>query len=427
MNKSILKSQFKSAIKRGTGQAQLILQAHPKLNVSRSIIKAALHNHSYDNQAEGSRADYVFELIQLSKHQAKIRRAILKTLAREKKDIGALNQLFDLVALYARQGDEVARRAMYKRFYKKTIWGAELIGEEAIIEMDGLEGLKYVAGVKGKIIQNDPEECDDSFMLDYFQENNPDIDVYAAFEQAAKSDHALKTYFDTILANKFSVHKRERPRYNYSIVTEKINIGAIVPLPPAGAKELSKSDIKKLANDFLKETDRLRQEKYLRVFDRVKFPYDHQVILNIARGKNKRKDRLIEFAVKALKYFSDQAIREFALNIIPKAKHPADYTNLLVSNYRDGDGKLLEALVLKAKTQHKIHALVWSYVDIYKANQTKDCQAPLLALYHKMTCGVHRKEIVQIMLKNDVLPERIHQELRYDSYAETRQLITTSH
>ncbi|WP_421795141.1 hypothetical protein [Haliscomenobacter sp.] len=426
MKKTILKSQFKSAIKRGTGQAHLILQAHPKLNVSKLIIKAALHNHSYDNQAEGSRADYVFELIQLSKHRAKIRRAIFKALAREKKDIGALDQLFNLAALYAKQGDEAARKAMYRRFYKKTIKGAELIGEEAIIEMDGLEGLKYVASVKGKIIQNDPEECDDSFMLDDFQENNPDIDVYAAFEQAAKSDHAIKIYFDTILANKFSVYKRERPQYNYSIVTEKINSGAVVPLPPVGAKELSKSDIKKLANDFLKETDRLRQEKYLRVFDRVKFPFDHQVILKIAKGKNKRKDRLIEYAVNALRYFSDPAIREFALSIIPKAKHPANYTNLLVSNYQEGDGKLLEGLVSKAKKQHKIHALVWSFVDIYKANQTKDCQAPLLALYHKMTCGVHRKEIVEILLKNEALTERILPELRYDSYAETRQLITTS-
>lgn len=137
MTKSILKFQFKSAIKRGTGRAQLILQAHPKLNVSKAIIKAALHNHSYDNQAEGSRADYVFELIQLSKHQTKIRRAVLKALAREKKDYWALDQLFELAALYAKRGDEAARKAMYKRFYKKPS------GERSILEK--MQSSKWMA------------------------------------------------------------------------------------------------------------------------------------------------------------------------------------------------------------------------------------------------------------------------------------------
>ncbi len=427
MTKSILKFQFKSAIKRGTGRAQLILQAHPKLNVSKAIIKAALHNHSYDNQAEGSRADYVFELIQLSKHQTKIRRAVLKALAREKKDYWALDQLFELAALYAQQGDEAARKAMYKRFYKKTIWGAEHIGEDAIIEMDGLEGVKYVIGIKGKALQNNPEAWEDSFMLDSFQQKHPDLAVYEMLEKEAQNNPAIQTYLEAIQQSKSPRPFQKRSEITYEIIRAKINDNVPVHLTPNEAQSLSEQTLKKLAQDLLNETDRVRQATYLRIFKWVKFPFDHQFIFDIAKREDKRTDRLIENAVDALGFFSDPALRLFALEVLPKAKHPATYTNLLINHYQEGDSELLEALVLKAKNQHKIHALVWSFVDIYKTNPTKDCQAPLLALYHKMTCGVHRKEIVQIMLKNEVLPERIHLELRYDSYAETRRLFTTSH
>lgn len=426
MKKSILKSQFKSAIKRGTGQAQLILQAHPKLNVSKAIIKAALHNHSYDNQSEGSRADYIFELIQLSKHQAKIRRAILKALAREKKDYWALDQLFELAALYAQQGDEAAKKAIYKRFHKKTIWGAEHIGEDAIIEMDGLEGVKYVAGIKGKALQNNPEAWEDSFMLDSFQQKHPDLAVYEMLEKEAQNNPAIQTYLEAIQQSKSPRPAQERPRITYETIKAKINDNVPVHLTPTEAQFLPEQTLKKLAQDLLNETNRVRKATYLRIFNWVKFPLDYQFIFDIAKRKDKRTDRLIENAVDALGFFTDPALRLFALEVLPNAKYPGVYTNLLINHYQEGDGKLLETLVLKAGNQHKVHNLVWSYAKIYKANPTKDCQAPLLALYHKMTCGVHRKEIVEIMLQNDVLPERILQELRYDSYAETRQLFTTS-
>src|SRR5690606_41777602 len=77
--------------------------------------------------------------------------------------------------------------------------------------------------------------------------------------------HSFPTRRSSDLKHKAKFQKGERPKYNYQIVAEKINSKVIVPLPPAGAKELSKTDIKKLADDFLKETDRLKLEKYMRV------------------------------------------------------------------------------------------------------------------------------------------------------------------
>jgi hypothetical protein len=417
-----VRQKFKSAIKRGTGETHLLIKTNPGVDFSSDIIKAALTNLSYDNQSEGSRADYIFELIELSNQKEKIKKAILHGLRTEQVDTWALDQLFDLAALFAKQGDKEAKKAIYKRFYKKTIKGSEWLGQDAIIEIDGFEGLKYIAEIKGKIIQNDPEEWEDSWTVDYFQEQNPTFKVYKELEKAGDTNVFIKIYLDTIKKHTSNFQRRERPKYNYSIVTEKINNKAIVPLTPVGAKELSKTDIKKLADDFLQQTDRIKLEKYMRVFDKVKYPYDYKPILRLAKSINKKSDRLIEYASGALKYFSGSDIREFAIKKLLKIRIPGDYLNLLVANYKKGDAKLLTDVVKRCRNEHEIHSIVYGIINIYKINKTKECKEPLEAVYDKLTCGIHRTDIIRILIENKILSARLKNEIRFDSSEETRKL-----
>lgn len=422
MYKMTIKEKFKNSIRRGTGEAHLIMRANPKIDFSNYIIKAALNNFSYDNQSEGSRAVYIFELIELSNRKEKIREAVLRRLANERTDSWALDQLFGITALLAKNGDLQARKAIYKRFYKKRIKYSEWLGEDAIIAVDGIEGLKFIAEIKGKMIQRYPEERDDGFIVDFFQDNNPDINVYDELEKSAINRTYIKTYLNTILKYKNLRPGGKRQKYNYEIVSERINSNVMIPLPPADVKDLSESDIKKLASDFLNETDRLRQEKYMRIFDRIQYPYDYQSILEIAKGKYSNKDRLIEFSIKALRFFKSKDIRDFALEKISRAKYLDIYINLLIGNYKNGDSKLLHEIVQRTKNEHKIDDLAFSYVGIYTANKTKDCKVPLAALYDKLTCGIHRKDIVNILIENKVLPTKIMREIEHDSYEATRVL-----
>jgi hypothetical protein len=432
-----IRKRFKNAVKCGTGETHLLMRDHPQIDFSNDIIKAALKNLSYDNQCEGSRATYVFELIQLSHKKEKIRQAVLKALSTEREDAYALDQLFDIAVLFAKQGDEEAKRAIYRRFYKKTIEGSEWIGQDAILSMDGIEGLKHIAKIKGKIMQNDPEEWEDSFLIDQFQEENSTIDVYKELEKAGISNKYIKTYIDIVRKHKVrhqKCHKkRSRPRYNYDMVSRKINSLAIVPLHSFAAKELSEDDVKKLADDFLAETDRLRLEKYMRVFDLIKFPYDYQPILMLAKGKNRKRlkdptpyqkyDRLVEYACGALRFFSGTDIRRFAISKLKGGKHSSDYLGLLVSNYKKGDSKLLEDIIVQCKNEDVLHSLVFGIIDIYEANKTKECKKPLEAMYGKLNCGIHREDIIKILIENNVLSSRLKDEIKFDSYEDVRELL----
>lgn len=417
-----IRQKFKSAIKRGTGETHLIMMDNPNKDFSSDIIKAALKNYSYDNQSEGSRADYVFELIELSNQKERIKKKILEGLLNERQDDWALDQLFDLAALFAKYGDKEARKTIYKRFYKKRILGSEWVGQDAILELDGLKGLKYIAETKGKIIDKDSEEWEDSLMVDFFQEENPQIKVYEELEIAAKDNKYIKIYLETIKKYKLKRAEIKRPVYDYETVNKRIEKNVIVPLPSVYVKDLTESDIKKLADDFLKSKTRVKQEKYLRVFDRVKYPYDFKDLLFHAERPYSSNDRLVEYAVNSLRFFTSQEIRNFAVDKLTNNKHRLDiYTNLLIANYKDGDGELLTEIVNRAKNEHQIHALVFSYVDIYRANKTTDCESPLKALYNKLTCGLHRKDIVAIMIENNVLPDYIKKEIKHDSLLSTRE------
>lgn len=419
-----IKQRFRSAIKRGTGEAHLIMQSNPTIDFSAEIIKASLTHYAFDPQSEGSRTLYLWELIAMSKHQDKIRAAILAGLANEQEDTWALVQLFDLATFYAKQGDKTARQAIYDRFNNNPIEGSDWCGYNSIIELDRFEGLKFIASSFGQTLEQNPDDKHDSHIIDNFQEEYPTIKARQELEKASKENRFIKIYLDNIDQTEKGqeqwLQKNPRPIVNYDTVTERINSGAISPL--FRAKELSATDLKKLADDFLKETGRLRLEKYLRVFNKLKYPYDYKPILELAKSKNKKTDRLVEFACGALKYFTGADIRKFAIEILNQTKAPSDYLDLLVLNFKPADSKLLTEIASNCKNERDTHAIVWGYASIYNSNKTKTCKEPLEIIYDKLTCSIHRKQIVQILKDNKVLSKQIKKEIRYDCDEDTRKL-----
>jgi hypothetical protein len=75
-------------------------------------------------------------------------------------------------------------------------------------------------------------------------------------------------------------------------------------------EDLSKEEVVQLANSFFSEADKYVQARYLMFFRASKFSFDYQPLLKIAREKNPRNTRLVEFALEALQYFSADEIRQ---------------------------------------------------------------------------------------------------------------------
>ena len=420
-NPSSLKSSFRHAIRRGTGRAHLLAQAHPGVDFSSSIIEAALKNFAYDGQSEPSRAPYLYELYCLSAQQARIRRAVLQTLATEQDDTWTLTQLFTLAMLFAQHGDAAARQALYRRFLHHPISGSDWVGAKEIMTLDGLEGLQYIARKFGRVLARNPDDWQDDHLILAFQEQHPTVDAWAELRLLAEQDEDVRRYLQYVQATR---ELRAAPREPQPSLDDLLQSASRAYGRFALRRAALKPDeIQQLAERLLTEQNQKVRENLLHVFTRIKFPLAYQPILALARQKTSSKNRLTtEYAIEALQHLHAPDIRAFALERLAATSRPGQYTGLLVSNYQAGDAALLTSLVARTHDEHMLELLAGSYTAIYRLNKTPECAAPLLALYKKMTCGIHRQEVVALLIENEVLPAWLNEELPFDSYAETRLL-----
>ena len=417
-----IKLQFLNSLKRGTGEAYLIAKNNPKTDFSNQIIKGALNVYAYDGQSEGNRAKYIFDIISISKQKDKIRNAVLQGLATEQTDTWNLTHLFALAKLFAKQNDNEVKQAIYNRFLNNPIEGSDWVGAYEILELDGLNGLFYVAEKFGKYIEQNPDDWQDGWIIKRFQDENKNIKVDEELKKKAKTNKFIRIYLDSIKRTNKSQekHKTKPTKYN-DIIDEVLNSKPFISF--RRKRNLTNEEIHQIAKRLIDETDKTNIEKLLDIFDFYKFPYDSQIILDFGKQNRTSKNRIVENAIDALKHLKSKDIRNFALDKIQKSKNPIDYLEILVSNYKSGDYKLLSEIANKTNNEHKIEQLAGIYTDIYKANKTKECKEALEILYQKMNCAIHRNGIVELLNENKVLSDKIGDEIKFDSYLETRKLL----
>jgi hypothetical protein len=416
-----IKRQFFNSLKRGTGEAYLLVKDNPKIDFSNYIIKGALNIYAYDGQSEGNRAKYIFDIISISKQKDKTRQAILHGLANEQQHTWNLTHLFALAKLFAKEDDIEVKQAMYDRFLNPSIEYSDWVGAYEILELDGLNGLLYVAEKFGKYIEQNPDDVQDDWIIKHFQEENKNLKVFEELKKKAKTNQFIRIYLDNIKRTKASqeTHKTKPTKYK-DILDEVLN--SKPHFSYFRKRNLTNDEVNLIAMRLIDETDKSNIERLLDIFDFYKFPFDSKLILDFAKQKRTSKNRIVEFAIYALKHLKGKDIRNFALDKIQAAKNPIDYLEILVSNYQSGDFKLLSEIANKTNNEDKIEQLAGIYSEIYKTNKTKECKEPLEILYNKMNCAIHRKGIVEILIENNVLSDKIRQEIRFDCDLETRKL-----
>lgn len=416
-----LKSEFFTAAKLGLGRAYLLAQAHPNVDFSAAIIRAALKNYAYDGQCESSRAHYLFALYQQSKQQARIRRAVLRGLAAEREDTWTLTQLVELAFLFAQKGDAAARAALYHQFSHNPT-DADWVGAKEIIALDGLAGIQRVAQHFGRALAKDPTNWQDSYLLQSFQERNPAVDVWEELRQIAVQDADVGRYLQNVEATRAETAARLPSTREPLVLEEAILVPGQRALPFRVRRNLQPSQLQWLAEQLITEKRPAILENLLSVFEYTKFPLAYHPILRLAQRKPNGRYRLAELATGAVAFLHAPEIRNFALQRLARTTRPAQYTSILRSNYQAGDATLLVAVIDRFHQGHIIEQLAVSYIDIYRDNPTPECALPLVALYRKMTCGIHRADVVRLLIENNALPAWLNEELPFDSSDETQSL-----
>lgn len=409
--------QFQNSIRRGTGEAYLIISTYTEIDFSRYIIEASIYNWAYDGQCESSRAPYLYKIIEKSLNQEIIRTAILDTLMSENEFTYNLAQLFDLARIYAQSGDVLARTKMYERFLYKSN-NSDWVGAFEIIALDGIDGLLFVTDRIGAYLAQQENRAESAYLISHFQEHYPQIDIYTELEKTAIKNHNIQVYLDTIKETELQNQACREEKKKYDSVIDEIESKTYFI---SKYKKLTATELQEIADIFLSETKLEKKAKYLRVFIWHKYPYDITPLLLLAKGKT-NKYRIKEYALETLKHITSPAVRELYLNKIANTTTPSRYTDLLLSNYEDDDCQTLCNIANKYQSEEIIEQLAISYILIFTKNKTPKCQFPLELLYDKMNCAIHRHDLVKILIDNNVLSEKLKDEIQFDCDEETRKL-----
>jgi len=422
-NKTEIVREFRNSIRCGTGKAYLLLNKHPEFNFTNEIYKASIKNYAYDGQSEGDRTIYLLQFIKTldSKQTDLFKKKLVKKLFEEKDDTWNLQQMFNICGYFA-VGDKEIKKAIYKRFKQTPIKDSDWLGTEIILKLDGTDGMLKIADHLGKRLITKKDDHQDDWIVRSFDKDNPKIKIKQILKKESKSNPNIKAYLSEIESTRkrWSKSKAKSKKWDIGKIIDHIiddnkrrpNFNVI--------NKLTKSEIKKIGNLFTSNLNNEKIKKLLYTFTIVKYPFNHNDLKPYLN--NKYPAIIRAYALEALSSFTDMDIRKIAIDKLKSTKKPSKFLNVLKFNYKMGDSKLIVKLINRFQDEHIIENIANSLCEIYENNKTKECKKPLLALYSKMNCAIHRNSILEILLRNEVLPKSIQREMEFDSDESTRKL-----
>lgn len=421
--------EFTRWLKLGLGRAVLHLQKHDATPYREVILKACLHHQGYDPQIEGSRAEYMLDIISLTGERQYYCDKILQALASGEVDPDSWDrcQLFSFARLFAQTGDELARQTMFDA-YEQEGSIRYLLGSE-FIALDGIKGFEYVARKRGVELRANAEDWEDDWLVGKLQEKVGEKESQEAIKQLSANDPLIKAYMNAVEENrtrrKNAKHERRDPTgLSYAEVRSLILEGKhnSIVLPKWG-EIASDDDLLHAAEDLLAEKERVRLWAYLRIFKRRAFPLDVGYLIELTYSQD---DRTAAHALGALALVTSPTVRALAFQLTekPEQKWKGWIVELLIKNYEVGDHALIEKLAKELTDDQALHGLGLYVLEFYEAHPNPDSEIRVLdVLYENGPCALCRWRFVKRLIELKALPDWMAEECVWDAEEDTRTLM----
>jgi hypothetical protein len=178
----------------------LFLRAHDPAPYRDALVQACVEDLAYDRQLEGNRANFLFDLIQATGDEVSFVETIVVALLTATEH-WATDQLFALAVLFAKAGHAAARDAVHTRFDRHDA-AEPFLGDEALVELDGLNGLLHVGDEVGQAVLSRPDTDADPHVLWFAQERFGVETVRQALTEAAANNGAIGAYLQSLDADR---------------------------------------------------------------------------------------------------------------------------------------------------------------------------------------------------------------------------------
>lgn len=415
-NENVSKSQFNHDVKRGNGQAYLILlNAKDRENYKNELLEACLRCDTLNAQDEPGRADYLYRMIRLYPDPSYFEAKIIEKLNDPTMEFGLFDQLSDLLTFMAKEGSHKALDHMWALYdilidrmkNEKSSPEIESNLDHLAVDLDQILGFTAFE----KIAQ---DYVDINLMLDLH-----DFDMsYFFFMTSEKYGKSItQAYTDQFkpINETDNIHDQQRPRPEKAKMTlqdiidqnDKLNHYQIRKyLETVTSKELD--DLFELIK---KEPDFNRRFRLLSFFSFTDHPIDIELVIGWLKDqKTPFPDRVYWVLLRR----PCLAVYDYAKSKLSDRKHANTALILMCASFNHQEKDELIYRIKHIKNKFFLHDLFsWALLKLYE----RDTKAPeeLMWYYlHESVCSHCRFSLVKIMGKRKLLSRDNLVELTFD-------------
>ncbi len=420
----LTQEQFRDALRKGKGRALLHIREFGSDGLDTDIFHACEHSLVFDAQCEGTRGDWLHDIVVAASLVEAVRPRVLAALLRPSTmaEFWDVAQLYSLAAAFAQDGNDDARAAIYQKFDRKE-FSESWLGGIQLIAVDGLVGFLHVAEVVGERSENEPGFWDDTYLFrEACERLGRETVLHALAAEATKSPH-IRAFLDFVVR----IEKEEAERRagkpqeseNVTVVLQAIEAldRSRVGLMRWG-RRASEHDVRTVFERMLAERRPEQLQRYLQVFRGRAMPRIDDRMIELAKSgpESIRKE-----CIHSLGLIKDERVRQLAYELLSQSPPRPEAISLLRSNYQLQDHKLIESALPQQGDDDAIHGIVLDIVHISKepVPELLDC---FMWAYEHSPCSMCRESVVNRMTDLRIAPLAVLQECLMDCSEETRKL-----
>lgn len=416
---------LRSMLHKGMGRAVLYLRDQDLHQYRDLILDCCLHNYAYDMQFEQNRAEYLYQLIKDSDDEGFYRRSVLDVLPAT-YDCDDAEQLLDLAVLFARDGDDSARDAVYTRM-ATHIADQDMPGADQAVALDGAQGLVRVLEAIGAA----GRACTDTdialLVEDAIEVSGADAVRTAVQEAAAGSSNIAaalvpagytpQSLVEEVVHWRKTHHQRLRPGLDPNTTWEQIK-ETLAEKCLRWPQVASDAEFLKAAKDLDPQDDPERLHSHVRLFWKRAFPLDPQPIIDLATHPD---ERVAVAALSALENIRHPNVRDLFDRLRCDDKWSDRAVGLLISNYETGDAATIMEMLEAEPDPDSLHIMAIDARQVFESNPAPEGLDVLMLAYEKTPCSLCRHSCLESIEKLGRVPDWMIQECLYDCDSGTRE------
>ena len=415
--------QFRESLHLGLGRAILYARDHDVREYRDVILDACLHCYSYDIQVEGTRADYMYELVGLLPDKAFYHDAVLNSLAATGDDRDAV-QRFHFAACMATDGDEQAKRVMHDN-YNPGPWHGESIGVN-FLDTDGIQGLLFVAEKMGVLLLAKPDEVDIGWVASRSKDVFGEQETWDALRDAGRENPQIEAFRQASEASQ-KPHRTDSvragiPSMSYAELLNRIPANMPYLLWKWG-EQASDPELELAARGLIAARDPEQQLRHVRIFSRRRFPLPPDALVALT---DVEEERVGFWTVRALAHVTDPAVRELAFRLVKSdMSWRGESIALLNKNFEPGDHETVLGWFEAEEDSEARHSLGMDLRNFWKQHPDEKTEVHMLqSLYEKDPCSDCRERAVRRFIELGALTEEMRAECAYDANSDIRDLVS---